>query len=205
MDTDLTLKDLLNRAYNDTPFDIKLRLQAADTHSEILIQVERAVSFAIDQLVRNRKYKQGFSEDQKTVEIASIMQGIGVPAVHDAKIGGHTDLSVEMRDGFLWLAEAKNWAGCAWTFKGFRQLMTRYATGLPAQDNGAIIIYFEQERAASLLQRWRSQLSRLGAVTRNATEVADLAFRSCHIHRGTDRPFYIKHLAVPLYWNPEDG
>ena len=63
MDTDLTLRDMLNRAYNNTAHDVQLRMQSAESHDEILKQLERALAMAIGHLVRNRKYKQGQSED----------------------------------------------------------------------------------------------------------------------------------------------
>ena len=129
----------------------------------------------------------------------------GIPAYHDVKIGGHTDISVEMRDGFLWIAEAKHWTGKSWVFKGFRQLMTRYATGLLGQDQGAILIYFEQEKPSDLLAKWRTALDGLTELTGDIEEVNELQFNSSHPHKGTGRTFHVKHYAIPLYWNPEDS
>ena len=205
MADDVTLHDLLNRAHHNTPFEIQLRIQAAETHKEILKQLERALSLAIGQLVRNRKYKQNLSEDQRTVEIVSLLQMAGFPARHDVKIGGHTDISIEMKDDFLWIGEAKNWTGQSWIFKGFRQLMTRYATGLPGQNNGAIIIYFDQENASALLLKWEKALSRLSELTGKIEKVSALQFNSAHPHKGTGDTFYVKHHGVPLYWKPEDA
>ena len=204
MADELTLRDLLNRAHSNTAFEIQLRIQAAETHEEMLKQLERALALAISHLVRNRKYKQGLDEDQRTVELVSLLQMAGFPAYHDVKIGGHTDISVEMRDGFLWIGEAKNWTGQSWIFKGFRQLLTRYATGLPSQNNGAIIIYFDQEKAGELLAKWEKALSRQWKLTGNIQKVNCLQFDSAHPHKGTGETFYVKHYAVPLYWNPED-
>lgn len=36
MDGETTLRDMLNRAYNNTAYDVQLRMQSADTHEEIL-------------------------------------------------------------------------------------------------------------------------------------------------------------------------
>lgn len=204
MDTDITLRDMLNRAYNNTAYDVQLRMQSADTHEEILKQLERALTMAIGHLVRNRKYKQGQSEDALTTDLVSMLNMNGIPAFHDVKIGGHTDISVEMRDGFLWIGEAKHWTGKSWVFKGFRQLMTRYATGLPNQDNGAIIIYFEKEKPSELLTKWRTSLGKLSELTGDIREVNELQFNSAHPHKGTGRTFNVKHYGVPLFWNPED-
>ncbi|WCS26723.1 hypothetical protein LOK46_07835 [Methylobacterium sp. NMS14P] len=205
MTSEITLRDLLNRAHNNTPLEIQLRIQAAETPAEMLQQLERALALAIGQLVRNRKYKHDLSEDQRTVELVSLLQMAGFPAYHDVKIGGHTDISVEMRDGFLWIGEAKNWTGKAWIFKGFRQLMTRYATGLPNQNNGAMIIYFDQENAGALLGKWEQALARRWAFTEAVEKVSSLQFNSAHPHKGSGETFYVKHHAVPLYWKPEDS
>jgi len=205
MADEVTLRDLLNRAHNNTPLEIQLRLQAAETHEEILKQLDRALILVIGQLVRNRKYKQNLSEDQRTVELVSMLQMAGFPAYHDVKIGGHTDISIEMRDGFLWIGEAKNWSGKSWIFKGFRQLMTRYATGLPGQNNGAIIVYFDEENANELFSKWEKALAGCWKLTGNIKNVNRLQFNSAHPHKGTGETFYVRHYAVPLYWNPEDS
>lgn len=204
MDADITLRDMLNRAYNNTAYDVQLRMQSADTHEEILKQLERALAMAIGHLVKNRKYKQGQSEDALTTDLVSMLSMNGIPAFHDVKIGGHTDISVEMRDGFLWIGEAKLWTGKSWVFKGFRQLMTRYATGLPGQDNGAILIYFEKEKPSELLTKWRTSLGKLTELTGDIIEVNELQFNSAHPHKGTGRTFKVNHYGIPLYWNPED-
>lgn len=205
MDGETTLRDMLNRAYNNTAYDVQLRMQSADTHAEILKQLERALALAIGHLVKNRKYKQNQSEDALTTDIVSLLNMNGIPAYHDVKIGGHTDISVEMRDGFLWIWEAKHWTGKSWIFKGFRQLMTRYATGIPGQDQGAIIIYFEQDNPSALLSKWRMSLANLVELTGTIEEVNELQFKSAHPHKGTGRTFHVKHHAIPLYWNPEDS
>lgn len=204
MDADITLRDMLNRAFNNTAYDVQLRMQSAETHEEILNQLERALIMAIGHLVKNRKYKQGQSEDALTTDLISMLNMNGIPAYHDVKIGGHTDISVEMRDGFLWIGEAKHWTGKSWVFKGFRQLMTRYATGLLGQDNGAILIYFEKEKPSELLTKWRTSLGKLTELTGDIVEVNELQFNSAHPHKGTGRTFKVKHYGVPLYWNPED-
>lgn len=204
MDADITLRDMLNRAYNNTAYDVQLRMQSADTHEEILKQLERALALAIGHLVKNRKYKQDQSEDALTTDLISMLSMNGIPAFHDVKIGGHTDISVEMRNGFLWIGEAKHWTGKSWVFKGFRQLITRYATGLPGQDNGAILIYFEQDKPSVLLKKWRTSLGKLTELTGDIAEVDDLQFNSAHPHKGTGRTFNVKHYGIPLYWNPED-
>lgn len=205
MPADLTLHDMLHRAYDNPAHDIQLRIQSAETHAQILEQLERALRLAINHLIRNRKYKQGSCEDALNTDIVAMLSMNGIPAQHDVKIGGHTDISVALRDDFLWIAEAKHWKGQAWIFKGFRQLLTRYATGMPGQDHGAIIIYFLQEGPAGLMGKWKSALSRRAKLTGLIEEVHELQFNSSHPHRGTGRTFNVKHFGVPLFFQPEDS
>ncbi|MCP1214307.1 hypothetical protein [Acetobacter okinawensis] len=204
METDLTLRDLLNRADEDEPFQIKLGLQTAELDSEKLEYIERAVEWTISEMVMHRKHKQGLSEDQRTVEIVSQLRALGLKATHDEEIGGHADIAIRLKGGFLWIAEAKNWRGCAWIFKGFRQLLTRYATGLHSQDNGAVLIYFEEENAKNLMEKWKVSLLKQTAITTRIIKNFRIGFRSEHTHKGTGIDFNVRHFAVPLYWNPED-
>jgi hypothetical protein len=205
MDDSITLHDMLNRAHNNTAYEVQLRMQSARTHEQILLQLERALDLAIGLLVQNRKYKQGFEEDALNINIVEMLSMNGIPARHDVKIGGHTDISVEMRDGFMWIAEAKHWRGQTWVFKGFRQLLTRYATGMPGQDTGAVIVYFEQETPAALMSKWKDALKRRTVLTGDIEDVNELRFNSAHPHRGTGRTYCVKHYGVPLFFKPEDG
>lgn len=204
MSAEPTLSDLLNRARSSPAFGIQLRIQAAETNADLLKQVDRAVAYAVREMVANRKHKQKLTEDQRTVEIVSLLKTLGLPAIHDAEIGGHTDISISMLEDFIWIAEAKNWRGSAWAFKGFRQLLTRYATGLPGQDNGAVLIYFEQPDAAGLMTKWRTNLSKLQSDTHLIEDVRPLQFATRHTHIGAGTPFSVQHIGVPLYWKPDD-
>jgi hypothetical protein len=76
MTDEITLRDLLNRAHNNTSLEIQLRLQAAETHEDMLKQLERALGLAVGNLVRNRKYKQGLSEDQLAFVVMATAQHI---------------------------------------------------------------------------------------------------------------------------------
>lgn len=204
METELTFRDLLNRARALPTGDMQLRLMAAENNAEYLAQVERALTVAISELVANRKYKQDTSEDGRTVQIVSMLRMAGLNAIHDAKIGGHTDISIRLGDNFLWIGEAKNWRGSAWAFKGFRQLLTRYATGLDGQENGAIILYIEESNATGLLKKWRLNLEKLATALHRVADVTNLRFTSIHTHAGAGTPFTVRHLAVPLYFDPDD-
>ena len=177
---------------------------AAETNEELLIQVERAVAIALQEMVGNRKYLVGTSEDARTVQLVSMLRMAGFPAVHDRKIGGHTDISISLLDNFLWIAEAKNWRGPAWAFKGLRQLLTRYATGMPGQENGAVILYIDYDEASGFVTKWREALEKLQTEAHAIGIVQPLQFSTKHTHVGAGTQFTVKHIGVPLFWGPDD-
>lgn len=101
MITDVTLETQLAWARDNKPKDISLRMDAAETPAEILVQLERGMDWAISRLVASRKHQQKASEDLRTIQIIDMLQGMGIPARHDEEYGGHADISVSLRDGFL--------------------------------------------------------------------------------------------------------
>lgn len=196
----ISVEQLRQRAYDKPGPTIALQLLCAEYLEEKLWCIEEAVNYSIEMMVESRQLKQKLSEDQRTAEIVSNLQAMGFTAAHDTQIGGHVDVVVRIA-GLLWLAEAKNWKGCSWVASGIQQLLTRYATGLPGQCFGGLIIYFEQKDAASLMTKWR-----LHMVTQDLAGsidvISDLSFRSYHLHAATGGRFSVRHFPVPLYWQP---
>lgn len=203
--TAFTLEQWLFIARDDPVLELKFRLQSAETVEQIRACVENGVEIAINELVKNRQHKQNKSEDELTVEIASLLSMLGIKATHDTAYGGHTDLCVELRLGFLWLGEAKIWTGSSWAFKGVRQLVTRYSTGMPNQNHGGIILYFYNEKAGDLMGKWKDNLSKLTNLTKSSEDINDVSFRSTHNHPSVGRDYTIRHFGIPLFWKPNDG
>lgn len=196
---------MLNRAHADPARDISYRLAAAETEEEVFVQVERAVSLAIGKLAENRQFKQDQTEDQRTIDLVMLLQMMGIPAVHDRKYGGHTDISIRLMLSFLWIAEAKNWRGCSWAYKGLRQLITRYAVGTPGSDKAAMLFYIQDADAAGRLKKWRESIVKQKGIPSAIVSHEGLSFISTHTHKGTGLPFTVKHSAVALYFKPEDA
>lgn len=200
MPTRISIEHLRQRAHDKPGPTIALKLLCAESLEEKLSCVEDAVNFAIEQLVENRHLKQDLSEDQRTSEIVSNLKSMGFAATHDEQIGGHVDIVIRLA-GLLWLAEAKNWDGCAWASSGIHQLLTRYSTGLPGQSVGGLIIYFKQRDAASLMSKWRNHVVS-ERLARSIDAISEISFRSHHRHAATGTTFTVRHFPVPLYWNP---
>ena len=203
--SELTISDIRNLTTGTAQgaaFDYLL----AQDHDARVEAVQKAVDFACNELEQYKHKKQGFAEDNITLEICSMLKMAGFQAAHDEDVGGHCDIVIKGKDSFLWLAEAKKHSDYAWLDKGFQQLSTRYSTGKKGQDHGEILVYCYSRNAAAILKKWRYEL-----VTRNtdvkttdASPEDPLLFFSTHQHSASGLDFHVRHKAVALYWAPKD-
>ena len=189
------------------PGEIMLRNILAQTHDDRLVAIQMAVDFACNELELNKHKKHGLDEDQLTIELCSMLKTFGFQVAHDEQIGGHCDIVVKGKGLFLWLAEAKMHTACAWLDQGFKQLSTRYSTGVPGQDNGEVIIYCFNKDAKAVMDKWREELtSRNPTVTTQPPKFgSQLLFLSSHKHEASGLEFHVRHKAVALYWSPKDS
>lgn len=201
---DLSVSQL--RMYFDgTPQSATLDFVLAQNHSQRVIAVRKALDFACNLLEQHKSKKQNFGEDQITLEICEMLQMAGFPAEHDTYVSGHSDIVIKGKDLFLWLAETKEHSSYTWLDKGFKQLSTRYSTGVYGQDQGDIIIYCYISDAKSMLNKWKDEL-----VARNRdVKISDedtktpLEFYSNHKHCASGIDFLIRHKAVAMHYSPD--
>ena len=92
------------------------------TYQEFVKQLYKDLDLSIYQLQSTREHRQKDDEDRITRDIELLLQRDGYRTKHDAKSGGHVDLSVELSE-HSWLAEAKKDGG---SVEGLLQLTTRY-------------------------------------------------------------------------------
>lgn len=197
---EITVREYLAMAKATPTGRLHYEAVTAETNSEYLAAVNRALKLALGEIVSNRRHKQGHSEDALNTELVSLLRFSGISAMHDVKYGGHTDISVRLGDEFLWIAEAKIWSGCAWAFSGLKQL-GRYMSGIEGQQHGAIILYVFGEDACQSLTDWHDRIAKLSKRILNISAVAKLAFWSKHRHLAAGTEVTIDHIAVPLHWN----
>lgn len=199
-----TLADLF-KLTEGTAQGAGIRYLLAQDHEARNQAVQKAVDFACNQLEQHKHRKQGLSEDAITLEICQMLNASGFQAIHDGDIGGHCDIVVRGKDDFLWLAEAKEHNSYDWLDKGFKQLSTRYSTGVPGQDHGEILIYCYVQNALAMLTKWREELESRHAMVSISVPVDEpLLFHSTHKHDSSGLDFYIRHKAIALYWSPRD-
>lgn len=155
----------------------------------------------------NPELRRNDGEDRLTIEIASILRGMGYNAGHEIKIGGHTDLSVRGRKNYLWIGEAKIHSSYDYLFQGFQQLCTRYATGDTNQDSGGLIIYIKNKDAAAVVRTWRERLVEYGLEElslRGSEARPEFEFNSSHKLERSGALFNVKHIGVSLHFDPKD-
>ena len=165
------------------PGEIMLRNILAQTHDDRLEAVQMAVDFACNELQLNKHKKQDLDEDQLTVELCYLLKTFGFQVAHDEQIGGHCDIVIKGKDLFLRLAEAEMHTAYAWLDKGFKQLSTRYSTGVPGE-------------LTSRNPEVATKVSKCGN---------PLLFLSSHKHDASGLDFQVRHKAVVLYWAPKDS
>ena len=176
----------------------------ANDHEERLTQVEAAIDWIAQEHSKTRQHRYGRSEDALTTDIITDLRAMGFAASHDQDYGGHSDIVIEARDDFLWLGEAKIHRSYDWLLKGFQQLDTRYATALPGQDTGGLIIYCKTERIDQIMDRWCQRLLKKRPDVTIETGANPLIRRSTHVHNRTGRPFRVRHVPISLYFRPQD-
>jgi hypothetical protein len=210
---DITVGDL-KRVATTTPRKVQLDLMLLDVdvvslpnlYAKFVELIETAIDWSAQELARNPEVRQGKTEDQLTQEIIVALRAMRFDAKHDVKIGGHCDITIEGRDEFLWLGEAKiHKEDYAWLFAGFQQLNTRYSTGGVNQDRGGILIYCFAPRIDRIMSRWKEHLGEMvDGVSVVECEKNPMALRSSHIHERTGRPFNVRHVPIGLYFRPQD-
>jgi len=202
----VTLHDLKMRVIG-TPTEATLEYLLAKSHSQRLDAVEKAIGTACKQLVQSKSEKQDKSEDEISLDLCHMLHMAGFDAAHDLHVNGHCDIVIRGGDDFLWLAEAKKHDAYSWLEKGLQQLATRYSTGMPGQDHGAIIVYCYVKDANAMLAKWREKLCQAHPDfdVKDADGGDPLQFISIHDHSSSGLPFCVKHKAVPLHWHPEDA
>jgi hypothetical protein len=172
--------------------------------------VERAIDSCAESIARFPKEHGPMTEDQLTVTMLMQLQRLGLDASHDATSGGHCDIVVEEPGGFLWLGEVKKVDGVnnSWVADGYDQLTIRYATGIPDQNRGSLIVFCNCERIDRVLESWRDFLvGRYGSTGVTITEYNQSAiwFRSEHPGIKTGLSYQVRHKPISVYFPPQHG
>ena len=197
----------LHALFGKSPTDtIRLKMIFASSHEDRLDAVNAAIDWIVQEHTKTRHKRQNRDEDSLTIDVVTELKAMGFDASHDTQYGGHCDIVIESKDGFLWLGEAKIHKDYNWLLKGFQQLDTRYSTGLPGQDAGGMIIYFFGQNALAMMDTWAERLVEARPdVSISTSQLNPLVRDSIHIHPNSGLPFKVRHTPINLYHKPEDS
>jgi hypothetical protein len=203
-DKSFTLHDLQLTAAGNTPRQVTIGMIYARSHADRNKYVNMAIDWIAQEFAKNRQSRFDHGEDALTADVIIALRAMGFDATHDTQIGGHVDIVIEEADNFLWLGEAKIHKTYNWLLSGFLQLDTRYSTGLPGQDNGALLIYCQRGNMSTIMEKWTEHLvKKRPDVTVEVCATNPLVRRSCHLHGSTQLPFYVRHVPFNLHFKPQ--
>jgi hypothetical protein len=201
----MTVAELLC-ATAGTPGEIAINWMINQSYGERFKLLERSLDDCYRRLTDARQHnREGVvGEDQLSVQIVNMLQSAGIQAEHDPQVGGHVDILVRGKNGFLWVGEAKIYRGPAYVKGGFLQLSTRYGIAQEGRDRGEIVIYCWQPRAWAALEAWQAHLPQLEFPVKVVEELGDrkLYFRTEHRCPATGITFHVRHIIVPLFFEP---
>lgn len=207
---ELSLSDL-KKLTSNKPQEIAVRLIClgleGQNYESFIGIVEDAIDWISQKFARNPELRKDRSEDEISIDLITSLCSLGFDASHDEKTGGHCDVTINVRQEYIWMGEAKKVTGVdiSWLYKGYLQLSNRYSTGMPGQDSGGILIYANCPRIDHVRDSWEKYLqAKIKDVTTTRCSKNDLAFFSEHLHERTGRVFRIRHLPVSLYFEPRE-
>lgn len=202
----VTIKDLRARADSSpiTKLQFQLLMWKVDkpAYAEWVGLVESAISVQVTEVSKHRNHLQDSGEDAITSTLVIGLECLGLTA-SSAMVNGNCDVVVRF-DDYLWLGEAKIFTGASVVWGGYLQLTQRYATGLPTQNSGGMLLYCFKDSADVLLTEWRAVLE----VQVEGSDPKDgdhpLTFRSKDASSSSGLTLDILHFAFPLLHQPQE-
>lgn len=193
-------------------------------YKEFLNLLYDDLDLVVTMLSQNKKqYHQGMvsnprqGEDLINTVICNMLSMRGWQASHDTYVNGHADIVVTLPNStYQWLGEGKILNSNTYLYKGLKQLLYRYSTGLDNQNAGGLIAYIKdgKNNIKELLDTWRDYLNKqkiqndeLPCPSIKRTEPCqknDLVFYTYHNHPASGLEYGIRHIMIDFRYNPQD-
>ena len=202
----ITIQELNARAAGRPGAKIAIDLLFVSDYATFVEIINRAIDIAFRRMAENPELRKKRSEDELTIELINLLKQNDIDAHHEAKVGGHCDVTIRGPDDFSWLAEAKRHTkGNPWLYQGFQQLNTRYSTGLPQHDKGGLVIYTYKPNTLDQMLKWSVYLqANHKGLTVSPYGADPLSFISTHTHERSGLPYEVRHIPLSLYFAPKD-
>ena len=168
--------------------------------------VEEAVAQVGIRMSAKRAALKERGEDALSATLAIALNGFGLDA-EMMYVNGNCDIVVR-HPPYLWIGEAKIDNSPSWIWKGYLQLVSRYATGLPNQDRGGMVVYCYNDALDASMASWRGALCAQLGVDPNSLAAwphSQHAFCSEDVTAATNRPFKMVHQGIALHHKPLDA
>lgn len=176
----------------------------APPYEEWVVHVEEAIYLQILNMAGFKNYLKDHKEDGLTVQVIQGLRMLSLDA-HMAMVNGNCDVTIRYMD-YLWLGEAKIARSVSVVWEGFLQLTTRYATGMPGQTSGGMLIYCTEGSSEDFMRSWRDTLSvELNSATFQEHGSIRSSFWTQHASQVTGSPLKLIHMPFPLFHQPLDG
>lgn len=206
MTDNLTLRELISAGTGaELLVAYQLFKKFNQPYSTFVEIVNRALDYSSTMMSIDKNILSGMNEDQLTTLLLAPLKTIAIDACHDSNVGGHCDISINGGRGMLWLGEAKIFSAYGTILGGYQQLVARYSTGLPNQNNGGLVIYMKGQNAKNMIGQWKEYLTQTEPTTEIKVDAErPLEFWSECEHSGSGLSIYVRHFPVVLYHNPVD-
>lgn len=202
-------------------------------YNDFVDKVNRDIDRIIDQFSRAKNiYYDSMVEDNPkngenliNVSICNGLELMGWEAAHDPNVNGHCDIVVTYPyTNYMWLGEGKIRQDKGYHYKGLKQLLHRYSTGLDNQTEGGLLIYITKTNInqKKITDGWQNDIKDLDS---QQLEIEDLdkdeipiskakgftncsissfAFYSHHQHPTSGLDYRVRHRTIDFRHQPKD-
>jgi len=202
-DQRLSIEALRNRM-GPRRFDLMHQALFPGSYEDWIAAFYQTVDEVSHGLVEDAHHYRDLGEEALSKTIVRRLQPRYFNATTESDSGGHSDFYVHS-NAWTWVGEAKiHCNDYAYLAKGMRQLLTRYSTGM--LRHGGLFIYTKSLPARTLMNRWRQRLpGHIHTITTCDDAISPLAFRSIHEHPKSGIEYEVRHVVIPLIYEPEIG
>lgn len=221
-----------NHSLSNPKIRQKLLTPDPKDYQDFLDMLYNDIDFTIKILGKSKNvYYQGMKDNSKNGEdlinttICSMLESRGWTARHDTSVNGHADIVVEvLGEPYQWIGEGKIYGTGrtnSYIYKGLKQLLYRYSTGLDDENSGGILMYVNStgKNQADILNDWKNFLHNKNNETVNddneempySPVISDrncskqsLAFFTTHKHPSTGLNYDIRHMIIDFRYEPKD-
>ncbi len=203
------MEAMLNTFQNISPaLSPLLRVTMLNDYNDFVALIHDVIDQSVRYMMRNPQHHQNKREESLTDTLLQHFDALNIEARPETSVGGHCDIVIEHRaKGWLWLGEAKKHSNYEHLNGGMNQLLDRYAMADEGQDQGGLVIFIFNRKAAKVIQKWRKLVVNRDdcADTTDSPTRQKLSFFSHHPETDqTGLDFHVKHIGVPLYHAPDD-